>query len=265
MTDEIPQASGSVRKKTGFAFAHLAFILTLITPLVLLLTMMTTHLGFISFDIGFKTLTLGIAPRMAMAAFGVGCLSLLISLFMAPRRCGPWALAALAVSGALLGGYSCYQKALRNYPPIWDVATNWDRPLSFSDKLTAARGKDSVGVEDYPRVPRNESLDWGGRSIADINSETCPAARTLEHKVITEAQSAAIADILRKNHYTVFGVSPWRIEATYQDNFYGFKSDIVIRIDPQSVDVRSVSRYGMPDLGTNCRIVTDIVNKIKVM
>jgi hypothetical protein len=265
VTDDMPQASGSDSKKTGFAFAHLAFVIAFVTPLFLLLCMMATHLGFISNDLGFKTLTLGIAPRMAMGAIGIGCLSLLISIFMAPRRCGPWALAALAISAGLLGGYYYYHKALKNDPPIWDVATNWERPLSFSDKLIAARGKEAAMVEDYPRVPRNESLDWGGRSVADINGETCPAAKTITHKIITEAQSAAIADMLRASHYTVFGVSPWRIEATYQDNFYGFKSDIVIRIDPESVDVRSVSRYGMPDLGANCRRVTDIVNKIKAM
>ena len=265
VTDDMPQTSGSDRKKSGLAFAHLAFIIALVTPVFLVLIMMATHLGFIGDDLGFKTLTLGIGPRMAMGAFGIGCLSLLISIFMAPSRCGPWALAALVISGGLLGGYYYYQKALKNYPPVWDVATNWDRPLSFSDKLTAARGKDAVVVEDFPRVPRNESLDWGGRSIADINEETCLAAKTLTHKIITEAQAAAIADMLRTNHYTVFGVSPWRIEATYQDNFYGFKSDIVIRIDPDSVDVRSVSRYGMPDLGANCRRVTDILNKIKAL
>lgn len=252
-------------RKKGFAFAHLAFMVSVITALFLLGTMMITHLGYISLDLGFKTLTLGIGPRMAMVALAVAALSLLISLFKCPKYRAPWALAAVVIAGGLLGGYAWYHKLLKDYPPIADVATNWDRPLSFSDKMVTQRGRDALPIEDLPRVPRNESLDWGGKTIAAINEATCPAAKTIDNLVITEDQIPAIVTMLKQNHYTVFGTSPWRVEATYQDNFYGFKSDIVIRIDPRSVDVRSVSRYNIPDLGANCRRVTEIVRKIRAM
>lgn len=252
-------------RKKGFAFAHLAFMVSVITALFLLGTMMITHLGYISLDVGFKTLTLGIGPKMAMAALVVAALSLLISLFMCPTRCAPWAFAAVVIAGGILGGYAWYHKLLKEYPPIADVATNWDRPLSYSDKLVALRGKDALPIEDLPRVPRNESLDWGGKTVAAINEATCPAAKTIGERIITEDQIPALVAMLKQSHYVVFGTSPWRVEATYQDNFYGFKSDIVIRIDPRSVDVRSVSRYNIPDLGANCRRVTEIVQKIKAM
>lgn len=252
-------------RKKGFAFAHLAFMVSVITALFLLGTMMITHLGYISLDVGFKTLTLGIGPRMAMVALVVAALSLLISLFMCPTRCAPWAFAAVVIAGGILGGYAWYHKLLKDYPPIADVATNWDRPLSYSDKLIAQRGRDALPIEDLPRVPRNESLDWGGKTVAAINEATCPAAKTIPDRIITEDQIPAIVAMLKQNHYVVFGTSPWRIEATYQDNFYGFKSDIEIRIDPRSVDVRSVSRYNIPDLGANCRRVTEIVQKIRAM
>ena len=252
-------------RKKGFAFAHLAFMVSVITALFLLGVMMITHLGYISLDVGFKTLTLGIGPRMAMVALAMAALSLLISLFMCPTRCALWAFAAVLIAGGILGGYAWYHKSLRDYPPIADVATNWDRPLSYSEKLVAQRGKDALPIKDLPRVPRNESLEWGGKTVAAINEATCPAARTIPELVITEDQIPAIVTLLKQSHYTVFGSSPWRIEATYQDNFYGFKSDIVIRIDPRSVDVRSISRYNMPDLGANCRRVTEIVQKIRAM
>jgi uncharacterized protein (DUF1499 family) len=261
-----PAETSAVKtKKRGFAFAHLAFMVSVITALFLLGVMMVTHLGYVSMDMGFKTLTLGIGPRMAMAALALSGLSLLISLFMCPTRCAPWAFAAVLISGGILGGYAWYNKLLKDYPPIADVATNWDRPLSFSDKLMAKRGADALAVEDLPRVPRNESLDWGGKTVAAINEATCPAAKTIGELVITEDQIPAIVTVLKNMNYTVFGTSPWRMEATYQDNFYGFKSDIVIRIDPRSVDVRSVGRYNMPDLGANCRRVTEIVQAIRAM
>lgn len=253
------------KKPDSFAFAHLAFMVSAITALFLLGTMMVTHLGYISLDLGFKTLTLGIGPRMAILALVVSALSLLISLFKCPTRRAPWAFAAMLIAGGLLGGFAIYHKALKNNPPIADVATNWDRPLNFSAKMMAERGADALAVEDMPRVPRNESLDWGGKTVAAINEATCPAAKTIPERIITEDQIPALVSLLKGMHYTVLGTSPWRVEASYQDNFYGFRSDVVIRIDPRSVDVRSISRYNMPDLGANCRRVAKIVNAIRAM
>jgi uncharacterized protein (DUF1499 family) len=49
-----------------------------------------------------------------------------------------------------------------------------------------------------------------------------------------------------------------RIEATATTLWFGFKDDVVIRIAPSPgngtrVDIRSVSRVGLSDLGTNAR------------
>ncbi len=48
-----------------------------------------------------------------------------------------------------------------------------------------------------------------------------------------------------------------KIEATAQTFWFGFKDDIIVRIQPDStgslVDVRSVSRVGVSDLGANAR------------
>ncbi|MDV6332877.1 DUF1499 domain-containing protein [Asticcacaulis sp. 201] len=263
-TPDAPMTANKPKKK-GLAFAHLSFMVSVITFLFLLGTMMLTHLEYISIELGFSTLTLGIGPRMVMAALAVAGISLLISLFMCPSRCAPWAFASVLISGGMLGGYAWYHKELKDHPPIADVATNWDRPLSFSDKFMSQRGDNALPVEDLPRVPKNESMEWGGKTLAAINEATCPAAKTLQDRIIPEDQIPAIVKALKEKHYIVFGTSPWRIEATYQDNFYGFKSDIVIRIDPRSVDVRSISRINMPDLGANCRRVTEVLGIIKAL
>ncbi|MBW8881853.1 MAG: DUF1499 domain-containing protein [Asticcacaulis sp.] len=263
MTEDIPTFSHKVEKKKGLAFAHFAFMVSLVTPLFMLGVMMACHLGYLSYYLGFKTLTLGLAPKMALGAMAVAGLSLLISLFMAPARCGPWALAAILVTGAVLGGFYWYQMALKNNPPIADVATDWETPLTFSDKLIAERGPDARPVEDLPRVPRNESMEWGGKTVPEINADRCPAARSITKKEGLTADQ--IADMLKANDYVVFGRSDWRVEATYQDNFYGFKSDVVVRLEPGRIDIRSVGRYPMPDLGGNCRRVVDIIHKIEAL
>jgi len=251
---------GGRPKKGGFAFAHLAFLIALIPLLFVTGAMMATHVGYLDVETGFRLLTLRIGPKLAMAALAVSAVSLLISLFKDHARYGLWALAAVILSGGVTAGYFVYERMLKQYPPIADVATDWDTPLTFSDKLIADRGPKAMPVEDMPRVPRTQSMEWGGKTIAQINAVTCPGARGLPGKHVNED---AVADLLTANHYIVFGRAPWRVEATYQDNFFGFKSDVVVRLDPKGVDVRSTGRDDLPDLGGNCRRVTDLIGKIR--
>lgn len=263
MTDDLPLSTQPKPKKKGLAFAHFAFLVALVTPLFLLGVMMATNLGYLGYDLGFKVLTLGFAPKLAVGAMAVAGLSLLISLFMAPRRCGLWAFSAVVITAGVLGGFWWYQQALRAHPPIGDVATDWDRPVTFSSKLIEARGVDARPIEDLPRVPRNDSMEWGGKTVAEINAMTCPGARPVTKREGVTADR--IVAMLKADDFVVTGRSDWRVEATYQDPFYGFKSDVVIRLDPGRIDIRSVGRYPMPDLGENCRRVTDLVRKIEAL
>jgi uncharacterized protein (DUF1499 family) len=57
-----------------------------------------------------------------------------------------------------------------------------------------------------------------------------------------------------------------RIEATATTRWFGFKDDVVIRIAPSDgngsrVDIRSVSRVGLSDVGTNARRIRTFLKK----
>ena len=58
-----------------------------------------------------------------------------------------------------------------------------------------------------------------------------------------------------------------RIEATDTTLWFGFKDDIVVRIqargDESRVDVRSVSRVGKSDVGTNARRIRAYVRTLR--
>lgn len=58
-----------------------------------------------------------------------------------------------------------------------------------------------------------------------------------------------------------------RIEATDTTFWFGFKDDIVVRITSTArgsrIDVRSVSRVGRSDLGTNAKRVKGYLQKIQ--
>jgi uncharacterized protein (DUF1499 family) len=61
--------------------------------------------------------------------------------------------------------------------------------------------------------------------------------------------------------------STGRIEATDTTPWFGFKDDIVVRITPWGsgtrVDVRSVSRVGRSDVGTNARRIRDFLDALQ--
>ena len=250
------------KAQKGLAFAHLAVIVAVLAGLYLLAVMFATRLGYIDADLGFRTLTLGVGPKLALGAVAVAILSLLISIFKCPTRMAFWALAAGLLSGSLVAGFFGFQKALKAFPPIADVATDWDNPIVFSDKLLKARGAESLRVEDLPRVPRNESMAWGGKTIADINQLTCPAAKPVFNKAVTASQIAAM---LKAENYKIVSETPEQVEATHTDAFYGFRSDVAVRLGNHRVDIRSIGRYDMPDLGSNCRRVSQLAKQIRAL
>ena len=57
-----------------------------------------------------------------------------------------------------------------------------------------------------------------------------------------------------------------RIEATATTRWFGFKDDVVVRIRPEGagsrVDVRSMSRVGVSDLGANAARVREFLAKL---
>jgi uncharacterized protein (DUF1499 family) len=61
--------------------------------------------------------------------------------------------------------------------------------------------------------------------------------------------------------------SAGRIEATATSTWYGFKNDVVVRVTPTDrgsrVDVRSESREGQSDGGTNARLIRQFVARVQ--
>ena len=58
-----------------------------------------------------------------------------------------------------------------------------------------------------------------------------------------------------------------RLEAVATSFWYGFKDDLVARVAPEGsgarVDMRSVSRVGMSDIGQNCKRIAAVAATIQ--
>jgi uncharacterized protein (DUF1499 family) len=187
------------------------------------------------------TTTLGLAEYGAYAAaLGLG-LSL-IGLFLAlRRRSGRGLLLGLLGLVATLPVVAMavqWDYAARHYPPINDISTDTDDPPIFWDMPNPS---------EYP----------GGRT-AELQHAAYPDMATLSLSFPPERAFALALEIARENGWEIVAEAPdeGRIEAVATSLLYGFKDEIVIRIEAAEgggsvIDLRSRSRLGRIDRGVN--------------
>lgn len=156
------------------------------------------------------------------------------------RGAGPWGGAALI--GAL--GFSASLLANGEAPPTNDFTTDLASPPEFVD---------------ITRLPANAQRDMTYPSgFAAEQQKCCSDLAPLD---LPEPPSRAIEsaeDVARASGWEVVAVEPatGRLEAIETTTIFGFKDDIVIRIQAAGpsgsrIDVRSKSRDGRSDLGAN--------------
>jgi uncharacterized protein (DUF1499 family) len=192
----------------------------------------------------------GIAISLAFAAFvviwrqGTGGLGrALLGLFLG--------LALLAYP-AFLG-----TRALR-LPAISDVSTDTTNPPRF-DVLARLRPR---GRSDYP-----------GAAAAALQRKAYPDVAPLDLDVPTKvAYDATLALVTKRKWYIGDTRAPTLtrrdgvIEAVARTPIMGFRDDVVIRISPLGqgtrVDMRSASRFGDHDLGSNARRIRSLLEDI---
>jgi len=78
---------------------------------------------------------------------------------------------------------------------------------------------------------------------------------------------AAVQAEMQDAGWQIIDVSQNRIEATATTRWFGFKDDVVVRLSEEDgatrVDMRSASRLGKSDVGTNAARVDTFLNALK--
>jgi len=247
------------------AYLTLTLILAFLPAVVIVVGAVGTKLGWWSWKTGFVAVMvkgpmgLGWAPALASLAIVAALVGLVISM-----GAGLWrrAFTALVVGILTMGAFICIGGQAKKAPPIHDVATDWSQPLMFSDTVMKDRGPDANPVIPNPVATAGP---LAGQKIADVNARTCPGAKPV---VLARAPADAYATAkaaLTKDGLKVVTDDPatGRLEAVATSFWYGFKDDVVVRVKPQGggsrIDLRSISRVGLSDLGQNCKRITGLV------
>ncbi|KSB87613.1 fatty-acyl-CoA synthase [Caulobacter vibrioides] len=262
--------AASSGEKGGWAAPILigAVAIALAPAVLVLVGALGAKSGLLDKAVAYDLLTRDLAPMIAWLSLGTGMLGVIVAMIGGVRRHWRRALLALAITVATLGVFFLATGTSARAAPVGDVATDWKAPLGFSENAIAARGEAAAPVLDEPSLPVGSEL-FAGRRVAEVNAETCPAARTL---LLTrspgDAYEAAKAAVQAKGLKLVTDdPAEGRLEATGASFWYGLRDDLVVRVRPDAggarVDVRSIARDEGGDLGRNCGRVTGVLKAIE--
>jgi uncharacterized protein (DUF1499 family) len=189
-------------------------------------------------------------------AAGVGAAILTVTLAVPAFRTHAWVpIAALVLAViAVMPPLMLLDKA-KSVPPIHDISTDLADPPAFVALLEARKASPNGAAHGGPKVA--EAQRKGYPDVKPLVVETPPAQAV--QKAIDAARSLGW-------HVAAADAAAGRIEATDTTFFFGFKDDIVVRIRPEGagsrVDVRSVSRVGLSDLGANAARIRKFLAKL---
>ena len=167
-----------------------------------------------------------------------------------------WSLLACLVSISLISLPAFWLYRARQAPRIHDITTDTQDPPQF------------VAVVPLRRDAPNP-VQYGGLSIAIQQQKAYPDIHSLLMKASPQDTFARALAVTRSLGWEVVASEPdaLRIEATDTTFWFGFKDDIVIRIRGMDggsrLDIRSVSREGISDVGTNARRIRAFLTKMQ--
>lgn len=169
----------------------------------------------------------------------------------------PIGLAFMALIVGLIAAavpYSWQQRA-QSVPPIHDITTDLENPPEF-DAIVPLRAEAPNTLDRPPALAEQQREGYPDLEPVTLSippeeafTRALRVAQDMGWEIITSDQSSG------------------RIEATDTTRWFGFKDDVVVRLTPWGsgtrVDVRSVSRVGRSDVGTNARRIREFLEEVQ--
>jgi uncharacterized protein (DUF1499 family) len=235
--------------------ASLGLALGLLAGLALLIAGPGYRFGLWPLGTGFALLRYGAYGGIGAAVVAAAGFALAVA---GGQRRTMWrALAGLLIGLIVVGVPWSYVRAARAVPPIHDITTDPDDPPAFDDATLSLR----AGAPN--------PATYGGQEIAAQQRRAYPDIQPLTVELPTDRAYDLALDAARALGWRIVATEPHRrrIEATDQTLWFGFTDDIVVRITPDGagsrIDVRSVSRVGKSDIGTNAARIRAYLDQIR--
>lgn len=265
---------GVKRRKIRDWVLRLTKVLAFAGPLTFIAAGLGSKIGLWSWKFGLGTLSQKVGPALLIACGAFAALSMLLSI-MAPKKGFFVGAFALFIPLVGLGQLAGAKNIVSSLPFIHDITTDTQNVPVFTDTIVSERAKvEGVNTLDYAgKMAITSEKDADGKPVmklvSALQTQAYPKVRPL---ILTDApdvvfgQAKAVAKGMGwkiKSQDVSAGV----LEATDSTFWYGFKDDVVIRIRTSEgggsiVDVRSVSRVGMSDMGANAKRIRIFLSKM---
>lgn len=208
----------------------LLVIVVFVAPLTLLVSIYGTRLGYFDIATGYGEIGLKLLPILSWVSLGAGALACL--LLIRDRSAWPMAVSGLVLGMIMVGGVAYHTRSFGPAPR--DVTTNADDVPAFAGRLALERRN--------MRAPQHVSQTCEG--LAPINSQLA---------------YESVAWGLDRAGVTVMGASPFRVDGWTEDNLYGVRHDVTVRIRPGRTDVRVSGRDSLLIGDQACNLARKII------
>lgn len=232
------------RKRKGSLILQLSFGLAISFAVLSLLAGLGSRLGWWDFRRGFSFLRIGwygAAGTLLLTVFGI---------IKARKESFPknwiWGIPPLLLSLILVIVPLNWLWIAKQAPRIHDITTDSENPPLF------------VAILPLRKEAPNPAL-YGGSPIAEQQKKGYPDLKPEMVPLDPDQTFQKALQTAEKMGWKIVEANPSerRIEATDTTWWFGFKDDIVIRILPvmgaSRLDIRSLSRVGLSDVGTNAK------------
>jgi uncharacterized protein (DUF1499 family) len=233
--------------------ARIGAVLAIGAPAAAVVMALMTGAGWLDWQVSLGSLFY--MPWVAMAGGAICIVALLALLVRRHWRSTLWPIVGVIVAAAFVGIVSYNFGKAATVPPIHDISTDLSNPPAFETLELRADNREIVpdgGRQDLAELDNAARWRrWHEEGYPDIQPIMVPVS-------VPEAVAAA-ERLVEERGWELAAVDPatGRVEATDTVSIYRFRDDIVLRITPNPngegsiVNMRSVSRVGISDLGVN--------------
>lgn len=221
---------------------RLALVIAVIAVLLLLVAGPGTRLGLWDFRTGFGVMRWAVYVGIGAAVLAAG---MLLTPSLRSSNGATLAVALVLGLGVAFVPWNAMRGA-KQVPPIHDITTDTARPPEFVAILPL-------------RADASNPATYGGPDIARQQITAYPELRPYTTALPpAKAFDQALKGAEKMGWEIVASdAASGRIEASDTTLWFGFIDDVVIRVEAEGdgsrIDVRSVSRVGKSDVGTNAK------------
>ncbi len=244
-----------------------AIALAILGLLVYLVAALGYRMGLLDIPTAVLTLPGKVGPVVFIGALIAGLVSIALSWFVTPRKGLLLSLIAFVIPlGGLLKGMSIGNQVAA-LPEIHDITTDRENPPVFTKAIEDARAStNALNTLEY--LEKKDLRE--GKLVSLLQYESYPDIDSVQREESPAVVYGEAKKLIGSRGWTVVteDEDKWMLEATDTTFWYGFKDDVIVRIQPSRnggsiIDIRSVSRVGRSDIGANAERVRALIADLK--